>query len=503
MFDDFLTQLANLAGENLVNLLIGLGILVGGWIVARVVAFFVRRLLRRFNLDKRLAGSLAEEKAAPRLEVERWVSTGVFYLIMLFVMIAFFQKLQLTAVSIPLSTLLDQILKAAPQLIGAALILLVAWVIASLARLLVSRALRMTKFEERLGEQTDIKEGSVDVTDSLSSGVYWLVFLLFLPAVLDALGMQGLVAPIQAVVADVLGAIPSIFGAAIILVVGWIIARIVRQIVTNLLAATKFDNLADRIGISSADDTQSISKIVGTIVYFLVLIPAVIAALNSLGVEAISGPAIAMLTTVVNSIPAFFGALLVLGVAYFAGRLLSGFVANVLTGLGFNTLPEKLGFRIERAKDQLSLSEMAGYLILVIVMLLAAIEAADLLGFEILAEMINNFTAFGGQAVLALVIFAIGLYLANLTRSIIMTAGGTRATFTANLGRTAVLVFVTALALQQLGIASEIVNLAFGILLGAIGVAAALAFGLGSRDAAGRQVEAWLKDIDTDSAKGD
>ncbi|MBW8012004.1 MAG: hypothetical protein FVQ83_12315 [Chloroflexi bacterium] len=499
--DEFINQLNDLAGESLLNLLIGLGILVGGWIGARIVAYLVRRVLRRAKLDSRFSGALAEEGTAPRLEIERWTSKAVFYLIMLFVLVAFFQTVQLTAVSDPLSTLLDQILLAAPDLIGAGLILLAAWIIASLVKLVISRALRMTRFEERLVEQVELEEDQIDISESLATGVFWLIFLLFLPAVLESLGMQGLVSPVEAVVADVLSAIPSIFGAAIILIVGWFFARIVRRIVTNLLAATNLDSLAEGVGISGEADGQSLSKIIGVVVYILVLIPAVIAALNELGVEAISGPATTMLETVLNGIPAFFGALVVLAVAYFVGRLLSGLVSNVLAGLGFNALPEKLGFRVEQAKDQLTPSEMAGYLMVVAVMLLAAIEAAELLGFSILAEMIASFTAFGGQAVLALVIFAIGLYLANLVRSVVLTTGGRQAAFTANLARVAVLVFVTALALEQLGIAGEIVNLAFGILLGAIGIAAALAFGLGSREVAGRQVERWLDSMQMESTK--
>lgn len=496
MFDDIIKFMNE---NNLENLLVGLGILVGGWIVAKIAAFIVRRVLRRTVWDNRLAEALAEDEAAPKIKIERWVSAGVFYLIMLFVLIAFFQTIQLSAVSDPLSTMLDQILLAAPQLVGAALILLVAWVIASLAKLLISRALRMTRFDERLAEQADSAEDQVGVSDSLATGIFWLIFLLFLPAVLDALGMQGLVAPVQGVVADLLSAIPNIIGAAITLIVGWFIARIVRQIVTNLLAATNLDRLSERVGIGGKGDIQPLSKIIGTIIYILVLIPAVIAALNSLGVEAISGPAITMLSTVVNGIPAFFGAAVVLAVAYFVGRLLSDLVSNLLAGLGFNTLPEKLGFRNEQAKDQLTPAEMVGYLILVAVMLLASIEAAEMLGFTNLAVMISNFTSFGGQAIFALVIFAIGLYLANLTRRVILTAGGNQASFTASLARVAVLVFVTALALQQLGIAGEIVNLAFGILFGAIGVAAALAFGLGSRNAAGRQVDRWLQNMEMSS----
>lgn len=497
MFND----LVSLMGENLGNLLAGLGILVIGWIVARITAYFVRRVLRRINLDNRFTGAMAEGETAPKMQIERWISKGVYYLIMLFVLIAFFQTVQLSAVSDPLSSLLDQLLVAAPQLLGAALILLVAWIIASLAKMIISRALLMTRFEERLAEQADQGEGQAGVSDSLATGIFWLIFLLFLPAVLDTLGMQGLVAPVQAVVSDILSVIPNILGAVITLIVGRFIARIVQKIVTNLLAATNLDGLAERVGISDEGGPQSLSKVIGTIAYILVLIPAVITALNTLGVDAISGPAIAMLSTVVNGIPAFFGAVVVLAVAYFAGRLLSGLVSNVLAGLGFNSLPEKLGFRSEQAKDQLTLSEMAGYLILVTVMLLASIEAADMLGFSKMAEMISNFASFGSQAVLALVIFAIGLYLANLTRSVILTTGGNQASFTATLARVAVMVFVTALALQQLGIAGEIVNLAFGIFFGAIGVATALAFGLGARDVAGQQVERWLKDMQKNSGK--
>ena len=88
-----------------------------------------------------------------------------------------------------------------------------------------------------------------------------------------------------------------------------------------------------------------------------------------------------------------------------------------------------------------------------------------------------------------------GLYLANLARTVIQAAGGKNAAFAAGLGRIAILVLVSAMALQQVGVAGEIVNISFGVLLGAIGVAAALAFGLGSRETAGHVVEDWMKKL--------
>lgn len=484
---------AGISGENLLNLVVALGILLGGWVLARVAGFLVRRLIQRTRLVERFGGVMEGDTASTQSVVERWTGAIVFWLIMLFVLIAFFQTLQLTAISTPLSDLLNQVLAAAPQFVGAALILLAAWVIASLVRMIVSRALGFIRLEERLSDSADIDADAASVRASLATGIFWLVFLLFLPAVLSTLGMQGLVEPVQGVVDQALGAIPRIFGAAVILLVGWIIARIVRQITVNLLGAAGVDRYGAQAGIGV--DGQSLTQLIGTVVYILVLIPAVIAALNSLEIEALSAPAVSMLTTVLNGVPAFFGALLVLAVAYFAGKLVASLVTNLLSGVGLDSVPQRLGFQVEIKKGQRTLSEIAGYLVLVGVMLLAAAEAANLLGLPTLGAMIANFTTWGGQAIVALLIFAIGLYLANLARDVILSASGAQANFTASLARIAILIFVVALALQQLGVAGETVNLAFGILLGAVAVATALAFGLGARDVAGRQVEHWMSDL--------
>jgi hypothetical protein len=496
MFDELLTQLMALVGEDMLNLLAGLGILVVGWIIAMIIKAVVYRLMKRSNLDNRLAGAVTEGEERKNLNIESWVATASFYLVMLFVLVAFFQTVNLPSVAAPFNAMLEQIALAAPQLLGAVLILFVAWLVATIAKFAIQRTMRMTKFDERLASQTEIEEPAVSVSDSLANGVFWFVFLLFLPAVLDSLGMQGLVEPVTGVVDSILGAIPNIFAAAISLLVGWLIARIVRQIVVNLLAATNIDNFGERIGVSGESQTQPLSKIIGSVIYILILIPAIITALNALGVEAISAPAISMLTAVMNGIPMFFGAAIVLLVAYFAGKLVAGLVSNLLTGIGFDKVTKILGLRVATDKTKYTLSEVVGYIVLAAVLLLAGIEAAAMLGFGFLAEILAIFTAFGGQVLLALLIFAVGLYLANLTRDVILAAGGKNAGFMAGLARIAILILVAAMGLQQVGVAGEIVNIAFGVLLGAIGVAAALAFGLGSREAASRIVDNWVNNLE-------
>jgi hypothetical protein len=90
------------------------------------------------------------------------------------------------------------------------------------------------------------------------------------------------------------------------------------------------------------------------------------------------------------------------------------------------------------------------------------------------------------------VVFAIGLYLANLAQKVVASSGTHQSQILGQIARLAIITFVGAMALQQMGIAASIVNLAFGLLLGAIAIATAISFGLGGRDVASEQLRDWM-----------
>jgi hypothetical protein len=238
-----------------------------------------------------------------------------------------------------------------------------------------------------------------------------------------------------------------------------------------------------------------LSAIIGTIVYALILIPVVIAALNALQISTISGPATDMLTALLVAVPSIFGAVVVLGIAYFVGRLVADLVSNVLTGVGFNKVLTWLGLGSEPAEGQRTPSEVVGYLVLVVIILFSAIEAANLLHFAIVAELLAQFIDFAAQVALAVVVFGLGLYFANLARTVILAAGGEQSNLLAQGARLAIIIFAAALALRQTGIADDIVNLTFGLLLGALAVAVPIAFGIGGRDVAARFVNKWSQAV--------
>jgi len=131
-----------------------------------------------------------------------------------------------------------------------------------------------------------------------------------------------------------------------------------------------------------------------------------------------------MLTTLLKAVPAIFWAMIVLGVTYLIRRLVAGLVTNVLTGLGFNRILALIGLGNEPQGGQRTPAEVVGYLGLAGLMLFATIEAVDLLGFVIVANLIANFLTFAGQIVMGGIIFGLGLYLANLARSGILSTAG-------------------------------------------------------------------------------
>lgn len=496
----FLDQLMLTLGGALPNLLAAFAILIIGWLVALLVSAGIRKLLEKTDVDNRLAAKIGLGRGKADFKIETVISKTVYYLIMLFVLIAFFQQLGLTIITEPLNRLLNQIFAFAPGLLGAAVLIAVAWVIASAVKFVVSKLLDSTRLDDRLTAEAGLDEGrQVPLSETLSNVAYWFILLLFLPAILGALQLEGLLAPVQGMVDDLLGFIPNLLGAGVILLVGWFIARIVRQIVTGLLSAVGLDQLGERVGLKSEDvGGQKLSAIVGTVVYALILIPAIIAGLNALQIAAISDPATEMLTTLMNAIPAIFGAVVILGITYLVAKLVAGLVSNILTGIGFNKVLTWIGLGSEPTEGQRTPAEVVGYLVMIGLMLFASIEAANLLGFTIVADLVANFLSFAGQVLLGVVVFGLGLYLANLAGSVILSTAGSQAKLLSQAAKAAIIILTSAMALRQMGIANDIVNLAFGLLLGAIAVAVALAFGLGSREIAARQVEGWLKDMRQD-----
>jgi hypothetical protein len=495
-------------GAFLPRLLGAVLILLAGWLIAASVAAVTRGILNRTQIDNRIAAGVVGREDNQLPKVETLISNLVFWGILLLTLVAVLDTLELRVASQPLNTFLNQIGDFLPRLVGALIFAGVAWLVATVVKLITIRGLQALRIDERLSPPEDggTTQNQLPLSNTIGNALYWFIFLLFLMPILDTLGLQRALQPVETLVTEILAILPNVLGAIIIGVVGWFIATIVQRIVTNLLAATGIDNLGTRLGLSRTEGTQPLSRIIGTIVYVLILIPVAIAALNTLQIAAISVPAIAMLQQVLNVLPAIFTAIAILILAYFLGRFVADLVTNILTSIGFNNILSVLGIsppprRIVIPAEEPTAptppsrtpSEIAGIIVLVGIMLFATVAAVNILNIPALTMLVTGIVVVLGRILAGVIIFAIGLYLANLAFNIITSSGNPQARILGQVTRIAIITLVTAMALQQIGVAPDIVNLAFGLLLGAIAVAIALAFGLGSRDLAREQVQQWLE----------
>jgi hypothetical protein len=484
-FSVLFTSLQTTLGGQLPAIFGALGIIILGWLIAVILRAGARRLLGMLRVDARI-----EESTGQKVKVETGIAIGVFWLIILVTLVAVFDSLHLDRISNPFAQMVTQIIGYAPRFFAGTILVLLAWLIATLIQALAARALASSQIGEKLSREA----GMEPMSQTVANVLFWLVILLFMPSILAAYELRGLLEPVQGMLAKLLDMVPNIFGAAVIGFVGWLVAKVLRGLVTNLLTAAGADKMGSRIGLA---DAVKLSRLAGTVVFIVVFVPTLIAAFDALKIEAISKPATDMLQRLLAAVPNLVAAALILVVTWYVAKFAADVLARLLSGMGLDTVPERIGMGAAFA-GTLKPSGLIRMLALFFAMLFATVEAANRLEFTQVRDLVTMFIKFGGEVLLGGAILAIGFWLANLAYDGIKRASGEKRTGLAQVARVAILGLVIAMGLRAMGIADDIVNLAFGLTLGAVAVAFALSFGLGGREAAGKQLEHWFSQLRKD-----
>lgn len=476
--------LQNSLGGHIPQLFGALAIFIAGWLIAVLIKAAVRRGLGFAGINQRFS-----QLTDSRVDIEGAVALGMFWAAMLLTLMAVFNSLDLALVSGPFNALITQVFEYAPKLLGGLVLGLVGWLVASVVRKVAQKALDSTSLDEKLSEHADM----APIGESLAGALFWLVILLFVPAILGVLDMRGLLDPLQAMVTKAMAVLPDAFAALVIGAIGWIVATVLRNVTTNLSRTAGIDKVSNRAGLS---DTVKLSSVIGTLVFVAVFLPSLIAALDALKIEAISKPATQMLAMIMEAVPHLIAAGLILVITWLVASFASKLLASLLATLGFDTLPARIGLGQSFAKT--SASVFVGRIAMFFAMLFATVEAASQLGFAQVSGVVTTFITFGGDVLLGSVILVIGFWLANVAYAAIDDASGPNSKGLARIARFAILALVLAMGLRAMGIADDIINLAFGLTLGAVAVAVALSFGLGGREAAGRLMNHWLSKFQKD-----
>ena len=193
--------------------------------------------------------------------------------------------------------------------------------------------------------------------------------------------------------------------------------------------------------------------------------------------------------SIMDALPALIGALLILIIGYIIAKVLQSIVTRVLQSMGFEGWMEKGGIKqfFDRSQTRQTPLSILGKLVFWLVFFIAISMAVDTLGITAISDVLAQFIAYIPQIIAAVLILILATLLANFVAGIVR--GATGSNIAGSIAQYGIIVFAAFAALTQLGIAEELIVPTFLILLGAVALAAAIAFGLGGRDAAQRLVE--------------
>ncbi len=389
-------------------------------------------------------------------------------------------------------SLLSGLASGVGAVVKAALILIVAFIVANVVKSLIVKLLGKGKIGEVLSkmDQDGGKAGST--VDFIGKLVHLLVFLLFVPSIFDTLGMEQVTTPITGILNTVWGYVPNIVAAVIILMVGFFVAKLVRQLLVPVFDKLNIDKLQEKAGIEVTNSAK-LSSTLAYIVYVLILIPMIVMALDALNISVISNPAVNMLNKIFGFIPNIFVALVIIIIGCMIGKFVGQIVTRLIASAG---LDAKLSKLMDGATQKVVLSKLVGTFVYVVVVILFVVEGINVLQLEVLTNMGALIIGYMPAVLSAAVILVLCFFASSMAEKTLKKNGF--ATYAA-IAKYAILVVGAFMVLSQLGIAAEIVNTAFKLLLAALAVAFAIAFGVGGRDFASNT----LKKLEDNTEKKD
>ncbi|MBI4551061.1 MAG: mechanosensitive ion channel [Candidatus Latescibacteria bacterium] len=479
------------AVEFLPHFLYAAALLLAGLVIAKLLRAGLVRLLNAIRLDEAIRqwgaqfdGSLTE-----------WLGRLMYWLILAGALLASGSALAQPIITDPLREMMLLVLSYLPNVLGAMLILFAGWVVASVLRVGVGKGLQAVGFDNRMLTHVGQELGNVTPSEAVSAIVFWSILLLAIPPTLGVLALSPLTDPLKEILIRMLNTLPNIIGALLVLFVGWLVAQVVRGIIVNLLVVLGLDHRVRTIGWIEGLGPHQVSEAIGTIIYAVMMIPIFIAALETLDIPAVSKPAQEMLSLITRVLPGAAAALVIIIAAVIIGRLLMRFITTLLTGIGFDAMLGRVGVTTVGG-DGRTPSQLVGVFVMIGMIFLAILEAARVLQLEIAADLVSQLFGFATRVLFGLVVLGLGIYVGDYAKRLVR--GTVRDwPFLGSLAKSAIIVFALVLALERVGIANEFLVVGFGLVLGTLCLGAALAFGLGARDVAGRQIEHWIKRFET------
>lgn len=479
---------------------LGVALVLLGWILAKILQRWVAALAEKAGLDKPFT-QLATDAEMPQIPEKsrpsRLLGVLVFWLAMLFVVVGFLTSMNLKEVAQPLTTMLDRVGIWMPNLLGALVLVVAGWLVATVLRTLVIRLLSKAGLDSwlaKVGVQTEEAAKGERFTAIVGVVVYALILLLFIPTALDVIGLKFVAETVQKSMDSMASSIPGILAALMVMGIAALVAYLVRAPVSRLVASTGVDGWGKTVGLTQ-EGGVTISSVAGHIMFWLILLFAFPAALDKLGLEPIVTPLKNAWDRTISELPNAFGALGIAVGAWLLGKFVGPVLERLLHGIGLDNVLDKMG--LSKLQDATGKrwqpSKLVATIAVFLIYMVLAQEALNTLGMTYMADLVAKILNYLPNLFVAVVIFAVALYLGNLVGNFVKQATSALSDVNSDMASAAaniaVVVFGGAMALAQLQVGGQLVEQTVLLIVGAACLASAIAFGLGARPI----VEHWLQ----------
>ena len=371
---------------------------------------------------------------------------------------------------------LNRITGALPDILVGILILILAFIVATLVKKFVVGLLNKSGLKEKLSSANTDPRETDKMVNLLGNLAFLIVFLLFLPAIFSKLGLEALAAPFAGFTTFALEFIPKLIAAIVILYIGFFVAKIIKDVVETVLSKIGVNEFVSQGLKMNEEPKVKMSEVLSNVVYAFIALPLIIVALDLLGLTAISEPAKQIISDFLSYVPKLFVAALLIGVGFFIAQFLSNLLQNLLVSVNTDGLLAKVGI-----KESFKLSELISKIVMVVMMIIFTVEAFNVLDLQVLKDIGAAIIKYLPM-VLSGILILIGAYLLGNFVEQKIVERDPKQNVLALIIKIVILVLAVFMTLTQLGFARSIVEYAFILLLGAVAVAFALSFGLGGKD---------------------
>ena len=297
---------------------------------------------------------------------------------------------------------------------------------------------------------------------------------------------------------SIIGFIPNLISAIILLIVAWIIAVIVKTIIVKGLRAIGFEKWLEKKGLTEAgsgkSESEGLIQTFGKLAYFIIFLLFLPSVFDALNMTSVSTPIKNMIDSILNFLPRVIVAVIILIVGLFIAKVLGTLVKNLLTNLNVSRYNHYVNFG--ENKESIDIPSATGWILTTIIGLFFVVEALHTVNLQVLNTIGEAIIGYLPLVISAAIILVIGFVGGNLLSKLIKKSTGNG--LVAEIVKYLVIVVSVFMTLDQLNFAQSIVNVAFLLILGAVAVAFAISFGIGGKSFAEKTLRKVEDKADSD-----